>query len=90
MVEESLEQHCEIEFNKLRPTAFPTAYFEKDNDASSGTKGDYIFKDGHKAHCFCGNPRFKLRFTTSYYFIKKLFLKHAFNAKDLRTNKKNS
>ena len=45
MVGESLEQHCEIEFNKLRPTAFPTAYFEKDNDASNGTKGDYIFKD---------------------------------------------
>jgi hypothetical protein len=45
MVGESLEQHCEIEFNKLRPTAFPTAYFEKDNDASSGTKGDYIFKE---------------------------------------------
>ena len=45
MVGESLEQHCEIEFNKLRPTAFPTAYFEKDNDASAGTKGDYIFKE---------------------------------------------
>ena len=45
MVEESLEQHCEIAFNKLRPTAFPTAYFEKDNDASNGTKGDYIFKE---------------------------------------------
>jgi hypothetical protein len=45
MVGESLEQHCEIEFNKLRPTAFPTAYFEKDNDASGGNKGDYIFKE---------------------------------------------
>jgi hypothetical protein len=45
MVGESLEQQCEIEFNKLRPTAFPTAYFEKDNDASNGTKGDYIFKE---------------------------------------------
>jgi hypothetical protein len=45
MVGESLEQHCEIEFNKLRPTAFPTAYFEKDNDASNGTKGDYVFKE---------------------------------------------
>jgi hypothetical protein len=45
MVGESLEQHCEIEFNKLRPTAFPKAYFEKDNDASNGTKGDYIFKE---------------------------------------------
>lgn len=45
MVGESLEQHCEIEFNKLRPTAFQNAYFEKDNDASSGTKGDFIYKE---------------------------------------------
>ena len=49
MVGETLEQHCEIEFNKLRSTAFQTAFFEKDNDASSGSKGDYIFKD-HDAH----------------------------------------
>lgn len=45
MVGETLEQHCEIEFNKLRATAFPRAYFEKDNDAKSGSKGDYIFRD---------------------------------------------
>lgn len=45
MVGETLEQHCEIEFNRLRATAFPLAYFEKDNDASSGSKGDYIFRD---------------------------------------------
>lgn len=45
MVGESLEQHCETEFNKLRMTAFPTAYFEKDNDASKGNKGDYIFRE---------------------------------------------
>ena len=45
MVGETLEQHCEIEFNRLRPTAFKSAYFEKDNDASSGSKGDYIFRD---------------------------------------------
>ena len=45
MVGESLEQHCEIEFNKLRATAFPTAYFEKDNDARTGSKGDYIFRE---------------------------------------------
>jgi hypothetical protein len=45
MVGESLEQHCETEFNRLRATAFPNAYFEKDNDASSGSKGDYIFRD---------------------------------------------
>ena len=45
MVGETLEQHCEIEFNKLRAAAFPGAYFEKDNDAKSGSKGDYIFRD---------------------------------------------
>lgn len=45
MVGETLEQHCEIEFNKLRATAFQRAYFEKDNDASSGSKGDYIYRE---------------------------------------------
>lgn len=45
MVGETLEQHCEIEFNKLRATAFQKAYFEKDNDARSGSKGDYIYKE---------------------------------------------
>jgi hypothetical protein len=45
MVGETLEQHCETEFNRIRATAFPTAYFEKDNDARSGSKGDYIFRD---------------------------------------------
>ncbi len=45
MVGETLEQHCEIEFNKLRSTAFSNAYFEKDNDSKSGSKGDYIFKE---------------------------------------------
>ena len=45
MVGESLEQHCESEFNKLRSTAFQDAFFEKDNDARSGSKGDYIFRD---------------------------------------------
>lgn len=45
MVGESLEQHCENEFNRWRPSAFRNAYFEKDNDASSGTKGDFIFKE---------------------------------------------
>jgi len=49
MVGESLEQHCETEFNRIRATAFPRAYFEKDNDASSGSKGDYIFKDTSEA-----------------------------------------
>ena len=45
MVGETLEQHCEIEFNRVRAMAFPRAYFEKDNDARSGSKGDYIFRD---------------------------------------------
>ncbi|HAT1756475.1 TPA: DUF2130 domain-containing protein [Legionella pneumophila] len=45
MVGETLEQHCETEFNRIRATAFPHAYFEKDNDASFGSKGDFIFRD---------------------------------------------
>ena len=45
MLGETLEQHCEVEFNRLRAIAFPNAYFEKDNDARSGSKGDYIFRD---------------------------------------------
>lgn len=45
MVGETLEQHCSIEFNKIRASAFPGAYFEKDNDARSGSKGDFIFRD---------------------------------------------
>ncbi len=49
MVGETLEQHCEFEFNKLRATAFPTAYFEKDNDSKSGSKGDYIYRETDKA-----------------------------------------
>lgn len=49
MVGETLEQHCETEFNKLRATAFQNAYFEKDNDASSGNKGDYIYRETDEA-----------------------------------------
>ena len=45
MVGETLEQHCETEFNRIRSTAFPKVYFEKDNDAKGGSKGDYIFRD---------------------------------------------
>jgi hypothetical protein len=45
IIGETLEQHCETEFNRIRATAFPLAYFEKDNDAKDGTKGDYIFRD---------------------------------------------
>lgn len=49
MVGETLEQHCEIEFNKLRATAFPRAYFEKDNDARYGSKGDFIFRESDES-----------------------------------------
>lgn len=45
MVGETLEQHCEIQFNQLRATAFRNAYFEKDNDARTGSKGDYIYRE---------------------------------------------
>ena len=49
MIGETLEQHCETEFNKLRATAFQNAYFEKDNDARSGSKGDFIYKETDEA-----------------------------------------
>jgi hypothetical protein len=49
MVGETLEQHCETEFNKLRATGFQNAYFEKDNDAKSGSKGDYIYRETDQA-----------------------------------------
>lgn len=49
MVGETLEQHCETEFNRIRATAFPRAYFEKDNDARTGSKGDYLFRDSVEA-----------------------------------------
>ncbi|SFV29436.1 DUF2130 domain-containing protein [Hyphomicrobium facile] len=49
MVGETLEQHCETEFNRIRAMAFPRAYFEKDNDARSGSKGDYIFRDSDES-----------------------------------------
>ncbi len=49
MVGETLEQHCEIEFNRIRAAAFPRAYFEKDNDARNGSKGDYIFRDSDES-----------------------------------------
>ncbi|MFT5037199.1 MAG: hypothetical protein ACI9VM_000776 [Candidatus Azotimanducaceae bacterium] len=48
MVGETLEQHCETEFNRLRATGFQNAYFEKDNDASAGTKGDYIYRESNE------------------------------------------
>ena len=49
MVGESLEQHCETEFNSIRATAFPNAEFDKDNDVKSGSKGDYIYRDKNEA-----------------------------------------
>lgn len=49
MIGETLEQHCEAEFNKLRATAFRNAYFEKDNDARGGTKGDFIYRESDEA-----------------------------------------
>jgi len=49
MVGETLEQHCEIEFNKLRATAFQNSYFEKDNDSKGGSKGDFIYKESDEA-----------------------------------------
>jgi len=49
MVGETLEQHCETEFNRIRATAFPRAYFEKDNDVRTGSKGDFIFRDADEA-----------------------------------------
>ncbi|HET8962630.1 MAG TPA: DUF2130 domain-containing protein, partial [Chitinophagales bacterium] len=49
MLGETLEQHCETEFNKLRASAFQKAYFEKDNDARSGSKGDYIYRESDDA-----------------------------------------
>ena len=49
MLGETLEQHCEVQFNRIRAAAFPNAHFEKDNDASKGTKGDYIFREATEA-----------------------------------------
>lgn len=51
MLGETLEQHCEIEFNRLRATGFRYAYFEKDNDARTGSKGDYIFRESDESGC---------------------------------------
>ena len=61
MVGETLEQHCEIEFNKIRATAFPRAYFEKDNDSSSGSKGDYVFRDSDEACTECVSIMFEMK-----------------------------
>ena len=61
MVGETLELHCETEFNRIRATAFPRAYFEKDNDARSGSKGDYIFRDSDEAETEIVSVMFEMK-----------------------------
>jgi hypothetical protein len=61
MIGETLEQHCETEFNRIRATAFPRAYFEKDNDASNGSKGDYIFRDTDEAGTLIVSIMFEMK-----------------------------
>ncbi len=61
MVGETLEQHCETEFNRIRATAFPKAYFEKDNDAKAGSKGDYIFRDSDGVGTECVSIMFEMK-----------------------------
>ncbi|MDP5027860.1 MAG: DUF2130 domain-containing protein, partial [Flavobacterium sp.] len=58
MIGETLELHCENEFNKLRSIAFPKAYFEKDNDAKSGSKGDYIYRENDEHWYTCCSSKF--------------------------------
>lgn len=61
MVGESLEQHCEMEFNKLRAVGFQSAYFEKDNDARTGSKGDYIFRETDASGCEIVSIMFEMK-----------------------------
>jgi len=61
MVGETLEQHCETEFNRIRATAFPRAYFEKDNDSRAGSKGDYIFRDSDDARTEIVSVMFEMK-----------------------------
>jgi hypothetical protein len=71
MVGETLEQHCETEFNRIRATAFPRAYFEKDNDASTGSKGDYIFRDSDEAGTQIVSIMFEMKNETDTTATKK-------------------
>ena len=71
MVGETLEQHCETEFNRIRAMAFPTAYFEKDNDARSGSKGDYIFRDSNEAGTEIVSIMFEMKNKSDETAIKK-------------------
>ena len=61
MVGETLEQHCEIQFNQLRATAFRNAYFEKDNDSRSGSKGDYIYRETDEKGEIAGGPMYYIK-----------------------------
>ena len=71
MVGETLEQHCEIEFNRIRATAFPNAYFEKDNDARSGSKGDFVFRDAYEAGTEIVSIMFEMKNETDTTATKK-------------------
>jgi len=71
MVGETLEQHCETEFNRIRATAFPRAYFEKDNDARSGSKGDYIFRDSDESGTEIVSIMFEMKNETDETATKK-------------------
>ena len=71
MVGETLEQHCETEFNRIRATAFPEAHFEKDNDARSGSKGDYIFRDFGQAGTEIVSIMFEMKNENSETITKK-------------------
>lgn len=71
MVGETLEMHCETEFNRIRSTAFPRAYFEKDNDARSGSKGDYIFRDTDESDTEIVSIMFEMKNETDTTATKK-------------------
>ena len=71
MVGETLEQHCETEFNRIRATAFPRAYFEKDNDARGGSKGDYIFRDADEAGIEIVSIMFEMKNESDFTATKK-------------------
>lgn len=72
MVGETLEQHCETEFTCIRSTAFPQAYFEKDNDARTGSKGDYIFKDRNEAGTEIVSIMFEMKNESDHTASKRL------------------
>ncbi len=71
MVGESLEQHCEVEFNRIRSTAFPKAYFEKDTDIRMGSKGDYIFRDVDGSGTEIVSIMFEMKHECEYTSTKK-------------------